>query len=155
LSPLSTTSQLITNLLSIYAKQVASWDWRTTRDGWEETLQVNVISTGLLAVLALPKLSATADIPGNDFKPHLVIVASEVHAWAKFPQQDAPSILAALNDKEKAIPKDIYNMSKLLDVLMTREIAQLPAAQKVNVNSLNPGLCKSELLRDIPWLFAT
>lgn len=53
-------------------------DWVTTPEGWEDTLQVNVIATGLLALLALPKLAATADLPGNDgFKPHLVIVASE------------------------------------------------------------------------------
>lgn len=113
-----------------------------------------MLSTGLLAVLALPKLSATADIPGNTFKPHLVIVASEVHEWAKFPQQDAPTILAALNDKSQAIPSDLYNMSKLLDVLVTREIAQLPSAQKINVNSLNPGLCVSELRRDWSPLLA-
>jgi retinol dehydrogenase-12 len=45
-------------------------------------------------------------------------------------------------------------MSKLLDVFMAREIAQLPAAQKVNVNSLNPGLCVSELRRDMPIIVA-
>lgn len=134
--------------------QVAPTTFRTTPEGWEEALQINVLSTGLLALLALPKLSATADLPGNSFKPHLVIVASEVHEWAKFPQQDAPTILAALNDKQQAVPSDLYNMSKLLDVLITREIAQLPSAQKIVVNSLNPGLCVSDLRRDFPSLIA-
>lgn len=83
-----------------------------------------------------------------------MIVASEVHEWAKFPQQDAPSILAALNDEKQARPGDIYHMSKLLDVLMTREIAQLPSAQKIIVNCLNPGMCASDLLRDHPPVVA-
>lgn len=136
-------------------QQVGKFDWKTTSEGWEEGLQVNVLSTGLLALRALPKLAATADLPGNTFKPHLVIVASEVHEWAKLKQQDEPSILAALNDKSKADNNDLYNLSKLLDVFMAREIAALPAARKVNVNSLNPGLCVSELRRDLPYILAT
>ena len=57
-------------------------DWVTTPEGWEDTLQVNVIATGLLALLAIPKLAATADLAGNDsFKPHLVIVASEGNSY--------------------------------------------------------------------------
>lgn len=134
--------------------QVGATSFKTTPAGWEEGLHVNVLSTGLLALKAMPKLTATADLPNNSFKPHLVIVASEVHEWAKFPQQDEPTILAALNDKSKAVDSDLYNMSKLLDVLMTREIAKLPNASKINVNSLNPGLCVSELRRDFPWIVA-
>lgn len=143
-----TFPSLLATINVFHWSQVAPSSFRTTSEGWEETLQINVLSTGLLALLALPKLSATADLPGNDFKPHLVIVASEVHEWARFPQQDAPTILAALNDKSQAITSDLYKMSKLLDVLITKEIAQLPSAQKINVNSLNPGLCVSELRRD-------
>lgn len=128
--------------------------WKTTPDGWEQTLQVNVIATGLLALLALPKLSATADLPGNTTKPHLVIVASDVHEWAKFKQQDAPTLLAALNDESQADMGDRYNLSKLLDIFITREIAQLPSAKKVVVNSLTPGLCVSELRGDLPYVVA-
>ena len=50
---------------------LAAISWRCTRDGWEETIQVNVLSTGLLALLLLPKLSNTSR------KPHLVIVTSD------------------------------------------------------------------------------
>lgn len=117
-------------------------------------MQVNVLATGLLALLALPKLAATADLVGNKYRPHLVIVASDVHEWAKFPQQDAPTLLAALNDKSQADFQDTYNMSKLLDIFMTREIAQLPLAQKVIVNTLTPGLCVSALRTDLPAIVA-
>ena len=77
------------------------------------SLQINVISTGLIALRALPVLSKTADLLGDQtLKPHLVIVASEVHEWAKLAQQDQPNIIEALNKKEKATVQDTYNISK-------------------------------------------
>jgi retinol dehydrogenase-12 len=66
-----------------------------------------------------------------------------VHYWAQFPQQDAKgSLIEALDDPIGFIsPNERYNMSKVLDVFMAREIAKLPAVTsgKVNVNSANPG----------------
>lgn len=60
---------------------------RYTKDGWEETLQVNVISTSYLAWLLLPKLSATAKLarpPGSpDLQPHLTISGSEGRSIGK------------------------------------------------------------------------
>ena len=49
--------------------------------------------------------------PEIHFKPHLVIVTSEVHAWAKFNQRHADKILEALND-EKQRGGDTYPISK-------------------------------------------
>jgi hypothetical protein len=77
------------------------------------SLQINVIATGLLALRALPVLSKTADLPGDkSLKPHLVIVASDVHTWAKLAQQDEANIIEALNTEEKATFKETYNISK-------------------------------------------
>lgn len=77
------------------------------------SLQINVIATGLLALRALPVLSKTADLPGDkSLKPHLVIVASDVHTWAKLAQQDEANIIEALNTEEKATCKETYNISK-------------------------------------------
>lgn len=83
-----------------------------------------------------------------------MIVASDVHEWAKFPQQDAPTLLAALNDEKQADFNDQYNMSSLLDIFLTKELASLPSAQKVVVNTLTPGLCVSELRQDLPYVLA-
>jgi len=135
--------------IAILNAGIATYNWRVTKDGWEETLQVNDISTGLLALLLLPAMDKTAQLAGNDFQPHLDIVASEVHHWAKLSVQDESNIIQALNDKEKHDPQDRYNISKLLDVFITHEIAALAAAKKVNVTSSNPGLCESELIRDM------
>ena len=132
------------------------------------SIQVNCISTGLLAVLLLPILNKTAAAS----KPHLVIVSSEVHEWAKFKVQDQPNILEALNDKAQHVPGDRYNISKcmlstlrrkfpelkhvhcfciVLDVFLTRELAKHSATSKIYLNTPNPGLCLSELVRDMPW----
>lgn len=55
--------------------------FKKTVDGHEQVIQVNVLSTGLLGMLLLPKLAQTADLPiptgGEVFVPRLVIVASE------------------------------------------------------------------------------
>ena len=78
-----------------------------SEDGWESTLQINVISTCLLAVLMLPKLRDTAE----RFKatPHLVLVTSDMHYWAKFEERNAEDgILRALNDEEKFNSWDRY-----------------------------------------------
>lgn len=135
----------------------------------EATITVNVISTFLLALLLLPKLRETArEFPTDDpkKKPHLVIVSSGVHYFTSFPEQSAPEgqILATLNDKTSANMEDRYNVSKLLEVFFTRELAlrspfpRDPAKKgdegDVIINFLNPGLCHSELGREInTWGF--
>lgn len=141
--------------------------FKQTDDGYEQVLQVNVLSTGLLALLLLPKLEATARMGEPDgapapLKPHLTIVSSEgesrsradreanpvtVHYWANFPQHASPEpLLKTLNQLETYVDgQERYNVSKLLDVYIAREIAKLPAVTSgaVVVNSVNPGACPS------------
>ncbi|BGP57890.1 hypothetical protein JCM8202_006263 [Rhodotorula sphaerocarpa] len=128
----------------------------TQEDAYEETMQVNVLATGLLAVMLLPLLSQTADLPalpgGTTLKPQLEIVASEVHYWvnpANLPRSGsgAPgSFLSELCSEPyhaRLPPLEAYQISKLLDVFLARKLAALPAAEKVQVTATNPGLCKS------------
>ncbi len=78
-----------------------------SEDGWERTLQINVISTCLLAILMLPKLRETAE----RFKvtPHLVVVTSDTHYWAKFEERNAEGgILKALNEEKTFNASDRY-----------------------------------------------
>lgn len=111
--------------------------------GHESHITVNVISTFLLALLMLPKLKETAKKFG--VRPRLTVVASEVHAWAKFPEREEPNILAALDANEDLGER--YQVSKLLEVLVIRQIAPRVKGGVV-LNMLNPGLCHSELSRD-------
>jgi retinol dehydrogenase 12 len=85
------------------------------------SVQVNALSTFLLALLLLPLLRKTATI--STVAPRLVILSSGVHAWTTIPTYRAePNILRAMNDKNKFIAKDRYPASKLLDTLLTREL---------------------------------
>lgn len=114
--------------------------------GHERMVAVNVISTFYLALLMLPKLRASAK--EFSIKPHLTIVSSEVHGHTKFPESKEPNVFDAVSDKSKARPAELYPISKLLGVLVFREISPKLEGSGVILNMLNPGLCHSELSRD-------
>ncbi|KAG8813922.1 hypothetical protein FRC19_002095 [Serendipita sp. 401] len=132
-----------------------SQDWTVTADGWEIQTQVNVISTFLLARLLFPMLEKTARLyPSNATpKPHLVIVASDAHFAAPFKVKSAPDIFAALNAQENFESGNRYSDTKLFDIMLTRQLAQSPRYKQedtgVVICTVNPGWCRSELLRDL------
>lgn len=64
----------------------------------EQTMQVNVINTLLLALSLLPKLSETSKFAKSP--PHLTIVSSEAHRLTNFPQIHALDIYESLNDEK-------------------------------------------------------
>lgn len=131
---------------------IATDKWEQTSDGYESTLQVNVIATTMLALLCMPKLRETV----RNFRKEvrLVLVGSEVHFWAQFVEQDAAKPIAELNKKEIFAPQDRYFVSKLLDMLVTREFGERlnssahPEDKSILVNCPNPGLCHSSLSRN-------
>jgi len=68
-------------------------------EGFEQTIQVNVINTFLLAVSLLPKLNETKG-KFADSSPHLVIVSSEAYRMTKFKEINALDIYERLNDEK-------------------------------------------------------
>ncbi|KAL8280529.1 hypothetical protein RQP46_007177 [Phenoliferia psychrophenolica] len=136
---------------------IATDQWSVTKDGYESTLQVNDIGTGLLAVLLLPILKRTAALPpppgATPLKVHLTLTGSEVHFWSTFTQHADPHPITALNDAAHFDGKDRYNVSKLLNVFLARKLAAA-AGDDVVVNVVNPGLCHSELTRSAKGLVA-
>lgn len=110
----------------------------------ESTLTINVVSTFLLALALLPKLKATA----NKFntRPNLTVVSSEVHFLTQFPEKNAPEgqIFKKLNTERVDI-QERYSVSKLLEVLVVRAMAdRKPASQiPITINCVNPGYCVS------------
>ncbi|KAJ7735654.1 hypothetical protein DFH07DRAFT_1065014 [Mycena maculata] len=133
---------------------INSWKWEVTPDGWERILQINVLSTGLLAVLLLPLLQATSRLPAPhpnaaQTPPHLTITGSGGMFTAQFPEKSAEKMLEVLNNEAKCDMFDRYPTSKLFNLFIARQIAQLPQAQGVVVNVVDPGLCTSELGRDL------
>lgn len=124
---------------------IATKEW-ILAGGHERTIAVNVISTFYLAMLMLPKLKSSAKEFG--IKPRLVIVSSEVHAWTKFPEWKEPKVFDALGIESKAGMGERYPTSKLLEVLVVRQMAPKLDGSGVILNILNPGLCHSGLGRE-------
>ncbi|EED24193.1 short-chain dehydrogenase, putative [Talaromyces stipitatus ATCC 10500] len=144
---------------------LASGIWKLSPDGWEMQIQVNGLSTALLGLELLPILISSAS--SSPSIPHLVIVASDIHQVAQFPQRSAPHILQALNNEEQwrelqaKSPVERYAVSKLFNQWTNIEISKLVPVDsqtgqpKVIVTSVTPGFCKSELLsreEGAPWL---
>ncbi|KAF2432068.1 short-chain dehydrogenase/reductase-like protein [Tothia fuscella] len=120
----------------------------------ESSITVNVVSTFLLALLMMPKLKEMSKKFNK--QPHLVIVSSEVHGLTDLPERKDPSgdIFATLNDKSKAAMSARYPTSKLLEVLIVRAMVeqQMQPGYPVLINYVNPGFCRSELMREVGLL---
>lgn len=131
-------------------------EYFTSPEGWEETLQVNTLSTTLLALLFLPKLrSARLADPAS--LPHLVLVSSGLHA--RIARSSLPSlpqnILSTLNNPPE--PAAAFNggrqyaISKLFLMYAVKSLASLatsPSGEpQIIVTSCCPGLCVSDLGR--------
>lgn len=65
----------------------------------------------------------------------------------------AGPLLADLNDEKSVNNSRRYQFTKLLCVFIARRWAALPLAKDVVVNVVNPGLCRTEIFRELPrWL---
>lgn len=82
------------------------------------SLQINYLSTALLSILLLPRLQQAAAKGTN---PRVVIVASEVHFWSNFAEDEvllsSPNILEKFSDREYCTKYPIYFRALIL-VLM-------------------------------------
>ena len=123
--------------------------WRETRDGWEEQLAVNVIGTFLLALLMLPILRATAEEHG--VRTRICVTSSTASHLAYFTERNEDNVLKAINANKDV--SDRYKLTKLLQIMMVRQLAQALRSStrndKITVNSLHPGLCNTELFRSV------
>ncbi|KAM3075264.1 hypothetical protein ACMFMF_005942 [Clarireedia jacksonii] len=110
--------------------------------GWEETLQVNFISTYILSLLLLPLLLK------SPMQGRLLLVSSEAHAWADIKNPRLDDLLHTLNNRGQYNCYDRYHASKLLIVLWAQELSRRLDPQKVLVASVSPGYCHTGLFRD-------
>lgn len=146
--------------------------------GWEETLQVNVLSTTLLAILLLPVLQETAKkLPESEnVFPVLEFVSSGLHKRVKLTEEETGGevdLLDTFNKRDAYAAQQQYGRSKLLLMYAVQELSQRystkrvhvlgPAklgsdvtsdtssqgsAGKVHITSVCPGPCISDLARD-------
>ena len=126
-------------------------------EGWEETLQVNTISTALLALLLIPKLRASKR---GESDPHMVIVSSGLYHSVTAKELGVEparpeNILKGCNDSADRFAAGNgvrqYSISKLLVMFVVKEIANLATAPdgepQVLVTSCCPGACVTDLGR--------
>jgi NAD(P)-dependent dehydrogenase (short-subunit alcohol dehydrogenase family) len=132
--------------------------FETSEYGWESTLQVNTLSTVLLALLLLPKLKASRT---SDNIPVLEIVGSGMHKRAGIPPSRAlaPGVMSSYNNgKELGMAgQSQYNRSKLFVQAAVTYIGEHikiseDGKPEVYIWAICPGLVKTELARNASGL---
>lgn len=117
--------------------------------GHEETIQVNYLSTTLLAILLLPLLKNKSPVgqPGR-----LSIVNSALALNVKFPTEKQPPYLPIFDDPANFGVQGNYALSKLLGQMFLYKLVDHVSANDVIVNLVDPGFVKgTELQRDLPF----
>jgi NAD(P)-dependent dehydrogenase (short-subunit alcohol dehydrogenase family) len=124
-------------------------DYVLSYDGWEDTLQVNTLSTALLGLLLLPKLRETSS---SHYHAHLTIVSSG--SATRVTEKDLPAsgeLLKHLTQHTGPRPRKRYPISKLLIEYVARNIAEKTrnpdGSLQLIVNTVKPGFCVSSLGR--------
>ncbi len=116
--------------------------------GHEETLQVNYLSTILLAILLLPAMKAKR--PRDGPPARLTIVSAALTLAAKFPERDRVPVLAAFDDAKLFTNDETYNSTKLLAHMFLWNLADCVSADDVIVNLADPAWCKgTQLAREV------
>ncbi|KAF7554444.1 hypothetical protein G7Z17_g2912 [Cylindrodendrum hubeiense] len=125
----------------------------TQPEGHLTPVTVNVLSTLLLAVLMLPKLSESAKRFG--IVPHITFVTSRVGFDAKSDWDIIKDDPVRKLDTDGALIMKAYPLSKLLETFTVREFAAMNPVSRTGVvmNLVCPGLCRTTLSRDAPQPF--
>jgi NAD(P)-dependent dehydrogenase (short-subunit alcohol dehydrogenase family) len=115
-------------------------------NGYEEALQVNVLSTAFMTVLILPLLRQSTRKGGE--KPHLTFVNSNAHrdTQSSWYSPHNGSLLAFANTPSSFEPRRHYGAVKLLGMSVMLHLARTNL--DIIVNACCPFLCKTRLGRN-------
>ncbi|KAJ4356249.1 uncharacterized protein N0V89_004280 [Didymosphaeria variabile] len=130
-------------------------EFETTRYGWEEDLQVNSLSSTLLAVLLLPKLKASRR--SSTKIPVLEFVNSGAHQFAvvsKEAQRQA-SILESYNKPEQFNAWRQYGATKLFQMYAMTLLADQVSSGDAIITSVCPGPVTTDIGRDYSSRYPT
>ncbi|KAF2451519.1 NAD(P)-binding protein [Karstenula rhodostoma CBS 690.94] len=146
-SKLSSETGRIDAFIANAGVQMDRWE---TAEGMELSIQVNVVSTTLLAVLIMPKLVESAK--RYAIEPKLVFVGSALGFTAKedLAKCGKVDVFAALNEQKRADLDQRYALTKLVQHYAIRELADLCPVEHtgVTINTIAPGLCSTGLGHD-------
>ncbi|RCI12733.1 hypothetical protein L249_1062 [Ophiocordyceps polyrhachis-furcata BCC 54312] len=116
----------------------------------EVTLQVNYLSTALLAILLLPVLQSNR-VEGSQRPPVLSIVSSDLAYRAEIETQGP--VLPQLDRPERYDRFRWYSASKLLLTLFVAKLADYVDPDCVLVNMVNPGMTSgTDFFREFPFV---
>lgn len=141
---------------------VVQFEYQVSDEGWEQTLQVNVLGTTYLGILLLPLLnepsSTSATIASTR---NLAFVSSGNYRSAELSPQavSSPNLLQYCNKKQTFPGPELqYNLSKLFLMYAANELAATVeyggeknenTSSRLIVNSVNPGATATNLTRNI------
>jgi retinol dehydrogenase-12 len=109
-----------------------------TKDGFEPAFGINHLGPFLLTLRLVPKLRASAPA-------RIVTISSRAHLHVK-----GIDFAAQRQPKRSRTGIDEYSVSKLANVLFTKELARRLAGTRVTTYCLHPGVVASGIWRRIP-----
>ncbi|KAK2595855.1 hypothetical protein N8I77_013647 [Diaporthe amygdali] len=122
--------------------------------GHDEVIQVNYLSTALLAILLLP---VAEEKRSNQPRPsRITLTLSEVASWTKFTEQTETSLLKSLDSKQGKVDMlDRMCVSKLLGQFLLVQLAAAVPPSVALINGASPGAVHdSEFGREFDKTFA-
>lgn len=132
---------LINNAGQMYAP------FRLTSDGFESHWTINYLAHSLLIFLMLPILEKSSK--SSNTKSRIVNVSSSTHFARKINLDD-------VNGTKLYSPFHAYSQSKLAQIMFTYKLNRWLSHKKlinsITVNSLHPGVAKTELYEHVWWV---
>lgn len=130
-------------------------EYETTRYGWEQDLQVNALSSILLAILLLPKMKASRHLSTKI--PVLEFVNSGAHqsAFVRKEIQEQPSVLECYNKPEEFQAWRQYGATKLFQMYAMTILAEKVSSRDVIITSICPGPVLTDIGRDYTAKYPT
>ena len=119
---------------------LGSFEFKTTKTGHEETMQVNVYSNAVLALQLLSLLERTAKAKSKPTR--LTWVGSFVqmdHSLKKQPLSNTRPLIPQFDEKAKFNGITRYSDSKLMGTMFVQELAERVDKNLVILNEVSPG----------------
>lgn len=121
--------------------------------GHEITIQVNYLSTALLAILLLGILKNQNIRQAGGKPPTMTIVSSDVVYTAPLVHTSGTTLLEQFDDPSAYSAFERYKIAKLALLLFVRRLAETVDPNQVLVNCVNPGMTTgTNFFSTTPWI---
>ncbi|GAP91486.1 putative short-chain dehydrogenase reductase protein [Rosellinia necatrix] len=129
---------------------VTPWTYEESSDGYEMSLQVDVLSPILLSLLLLPKLRGSSGDPAHiSFLDSIAIFEVPDKAL----HLGGQTLIQRCDDKCQWDRIEQYYLVKLATWYAVQGVARKCKGSEVVVNATCPGLCKTNMIKDLPLVF--